>query len=188
MIENNKPGTSTKKKDMFFEDEDRVNKKNLRKKRKTALIILAVLIIGSACYEIIDQMMDKDRISAYVQIRLDCIVSNISKLEINIGIPQDGVGLKKLKYVGNKNDTALSMLKKVGKSNEVPIEVVDDKVISIGEIKNGVCGEKSYWVLAVNGKIYQGNPKDYVVKQDDNVVWTFTTDDGKDIDKTTLNR
>lgn len=176
-----------KKKDIFFEDEERVAKKNLRKKRKLALIVLAVLIMGSACYELISQAGDKDRISAHMQIRLDSIVSNISKLTINVGIPQDGVGLKKIKYVGKVGDTALTMLERIAKSNELPIVIEEDRVISIGEIKNGVCGEKSYWMFAVNGEIHQGKPGEYVVKQDDNVVWTFTTDEGKDIDKSTLN-
>ncbi len=175
---------TSKPKDIFFEDEELVEKKNLRKKRKVALIVLAVLIIGSLIVELGYKLTDKDSVNIHIEIRCDKVVENLSALKdpTLIGyMPQSGIALKKLKYIGKKDNTALEVIEKVCKSNSIEIVTTSNGVSKIGYLTNGDCGKDSLWKFTVNGKVFEGEPEEYVIQPGDDIIWTFSLENGRDL-------
>lgn len=160
--------------------------RNIKKKRKAALIVLAVLIAVSAAAELIINVGKEDTANVHIQIRCDEVAEApeiLTDPALAEYIPEDGIALVRLKYIAKEGDSVLQILEKICKNNNIEVKKTEDGLIeAIGYLKNGDCGEGSGWVYTVNGDLMSDNPADCKVKDGDEIVWAFTLDGGKDIE------
>ena len=138
--------------------------KNVKAKRKAALIVLAVLIVVSAAAELIINAGKEDTANVHVQIRCDEVAEAPEMLTdpaLAEYIPEDGIALARLKYIAKEGDSVLQILEKICKNNNIEVKKTEDGLIeAIGYLKNGDCK----------------------VKGDEEIVWTFTLNGGSDIE------
>ena len=160
--------------------------KNVKAKRKTALIVLAVLIVVSAAAELIINAGKEDAANVHIQIRCDEVAEAPEMLTdpaLAEYIPEDGIALARLKYIAKEGDSVLQILEKICKNNNIEVKKTEDGLIeAIGYLKNGDCGEGSCWAYTVDGKLMSDNPADCKVKGGEDIVWTFALNGGSDIE------
>lgn len=160
--------------------------KNIKAKRKAALIVLAVLIVVSAAAELIINAGKEDTANVHIQIRCDEVAGAPDMLTdpaLAEYIPEDGIAMARLKYIAKEGDSVLEILEKICSNNN--IEVKKDKegfIETIGYLKNGDCGGNSRWAYTVNGELRKEKPADCKVTDGDEIVWAFTLDGGHDIE------
>lgn len=163
-----------------------MDKKNIKSKRKAALIALVVIFAVSAAAELIINAGREGTADVYVQIRCDEVSEAPEKLtdQALVGyIPEDGVAMARLKYIANEGDSVLEILEKICKNNNIEMkETEDGHIDAIGNLKTGDCGEGSGWVYLVNGKQRSEKPADCKVTDGDEIVWAFTLDGRKGIE------
>ena len=167
-------------------DREKDKEKNVKAKRKTALIVLAVLIVVSAAAELIINAGKEDTANVHIQIRCDEVAEAPEMLTdpaLTEYIPEDGIALARLKYIAKEGDSVLQILEKICKNNNIEVKKTEDGLIeAIGYLKNGDCGEGSCWVYTVDGKLMSDNPADCKVKGGEDIVWTFALNGGHDIE------
>ncbi len=137
--------------------------KDIKVKRKAALIVLAVLIVVSAAAELIINAGKEDVANVHIQIRCDKVAEAPETLvdpALEEYIPEDGIAMARLKYIAKE----------------------EGLVETIGYLKNGDCGENSRWEYTVNGELRKEKPDDCKVTDGDEIVWAFTLDGGMDIE------
>lgn len=160
--------------------------KDIKVKRKAALIVLAVLIVVSAAAEFIINAGKDDIANVHIQIRCDRVAEEPEKLidpALIEYIPEDGVAMARLKFIATEGDSVLDVLEKICKNKRIEVKKTQDGLIdTIGYIKNGDCGEGSCWIYTVDGKLMSDNPADCKVKGGEDIVWTFTLNGGHDIE------
>ena len=96
-----------------------MDKKNIKSKRKAALIALVVIFAVSAAAELIINAGREGTADVYVQIRCDEVSEAPEKLtdQALVGyIPEDGVAMARLKYIANEGDSVLEILEKICKN------------------------------------------------------------------------
>ena len=160
--------------------------KNVKAKRKTALIVLAVLIVVSAAAELIINAGKEYTANVHIQIRCDEVAEAPEMLTdpaLAEYIPEDGIALARLKYIAKEGDSVLQILEKICKNNNIEVKKTEDGLIeAIGYLKNGDCGEGSCWVYTVDGKLMSDNPAYCKVKGGEEIVWAFTLNGGSKIE------
>ena len=172
--------------EMIMTVREKDKEKNVKAKRKTALIVLAVLIVVSAAAELIINAGKEDAANVHIQIRCDEVAEAPEMLTdpaLAEYIPEDGIALARLKYIAKEGDSVLQILEKICKNNNIEVKKTEDGLIeAIGYLKNGDCGEGSCWVYTVDGKLMSDNPADSKVKGGEDIVWTFALNGGRDIE------
>ena len=102
--------------------------KDIKVKRKAALIVLAVLIVVSAAAELIINAGKEDVANVHIQIRCDKVAEAPETLvdpALEEYIPEDGIAMARLKYIAKEGDSVLEILEKICSNNN--IEVKKDK-------------------------------------------------------------
>ena len=79
-----------------------------------------------------------------------------------------------------EEDTALSVIQKAGKDNQIVVSVQSDYLTSIGGLAAGDQGDMSGWVFRVNGAFGSVGAGDTPVKSGDAVEWLYSLDYGED--------
>ena len=92
-------------------------------------------------------------------------------------LPKDGVMLKEASYSIGEGDTVYDLLLRVSKANQIPVVASGSHsayVSGIGSLYEAAYGEVSGWVYSVNGE----NPSDacnqFILKDGDVVVFSYT--------------
>lgn len=109
------------------------------------------------------------------------------KKEAEAVIPDDGIILEERTVVFNEGDSAADVLIQAGRENEIQVSVKGSKkstyVEGIGNLYERHCGGKSGWLFSVNGEFPEASPGQYQVENGDKILWIYTCDGRKDVDK-----
>ncbi|MCH5202161.1 MAG: DUF4430 domain-containing protein [Oscillospiraceae bacterium] len=119
---------------------------------------------------------------------------NIKKLDESVlpYIPNNGIILKKTRFVLWDNDTVFDVLQRASQYKKIPLEYQGSTqntfgsayVEGINHLYEFSCGELSGWSYSVNGEFPQQGCSSYILKNGDNVKWLYSCDLGRDIGNT----
>lgn len=88
----------------------------------------------------------------------------------------------------HEGDTAIDVLKRIAKENDIPLEINDfgwgEYVASIADVAEFDRGEQSGWMFRVNGKFSDVGASEVYLIPGDKVEWLYTLDFGKDLGAT----
>lgn len=172
-------------KDMFNEDMELVNKRHTKQKRKWALIILALVILGSLVYELLGGFgSSENEINCTVEVRCDTVTGNPDALvnQDNLSIiPADGVGVAEMKIIANEGDTVFDVTSKMAQVSGIDFVESNKYITQIGKLAVGDCGAYSGWLFTVNGEFVMDGAEKIEVQDGDKIVWLYTIDGGSDI-------
>lgn len=179
-------------------------KKIKRKKVRGVAIAILLVIIGVGIFwqmeiytkgdvakNIDEKIVGPGKITATIEIRCDSLsdnMSNLKKKEKAKWIPKDGVILKKTTYVLEKDATVFDLLRKATESQQIQTEYSYTKaynsyyVEAINHLYEFDGGKLSGWQYYVNKQFPQHGCSKYKLKDNDEVLWVYTCDNGKDID------
>lgn len=154
------------------------------------LIIATVLAVAITTLDIktVDEYYNEplDKITAETKVTylsVDCktVLDNMEKLsdEAKKIIPQDGVILEKQAYAIKKGDTALSILLRALRHYKIPISVKGDSYVEgINNLFEFDCGNRSGWLVKVNGKLINVAASKYFLNEGDVIEWRYTCEIG----------
>lgn len=126
---------------------------NQNEKNKTATLKIV-------CHEVLENLESEDyRISD-------------EKLEI---VPENGV-IYSGKASFADGESAYDVLKSTLMENKIHFDESDAYFKAIGNIYAGDCGANSGWMFYLNGELSEVGCNDYVLCQDDEIVFTYVVD------------
>lgn len=121
-----------------------------------------------------------DDISVSVTIKCDNL-NGKTDIKSNVTIPEDGIILDNIMTDVEDGTTVYSVLKKVCDSNEISLVCSGSErkqtiyIISIADIAEKICGDKSGWMFSVNGEEPSVGASAYEVKDGDVILWYYVT-------------
>jgi hypothetical protein len=161
------------------------------------VIVVIVLIMGTD-FQSVDEyylthMDDITPESKTITVTIECksVLDNMDSLDLSLVkyVPDDGVILKKTKYVLREGDTAFDVLDRATRYNKIQMEYQGADlnkyssayIEGINYLYEYSCGELSGWMYSVNGKFPKYGCSNYKLKDGDDVVWSYTCDLGRDV-------
>lgn len=124
-------------------------------------------------------------------ISIDCltVLQNYSKLKENKKefVPSGGIILKKTEVEFTEGESVFDVLIRVCKQNGIQTDSSYTPafgsyyVRGIHQIYEKDCGTKSGWMYSVNGVYPNYGCSSYILKDNDNILWRYTCDNGDDI-------
>ena len=127
----------------------------------------------------------------YCTISVSCatVFDNLAKLDDGIEemLPSDGRILPEIKVALQDGDTAFSVLQRVCREENIPMEFVftpaygSDYVEGIGNLYEFDCGGNSGWMYCVNGVFPNVGSSQVSLSSGDRIEWKYTCNLGYDI-------
>ena len=139
--------------------------------KKLALLLCSVLLLFSGCA--------KESETVLVNVEIDCseILSNYENLDENLRsekyVPENGIILEKTQVEANVGDSALDVLKKICKENDIMIDADSGYAKGINYIYEKSCGSNSGWIYEVNNEPIM---TEYTVSEGDLISWIYICD------------
>lgn len=128
-----------------------------------------------------------ETVTATLEIRCDSILDHTDKLKENIAslIPEDGILLEAREITAAKNATAFELLLAAAKETELVVDFQGSGssayIRAIGGIAEFDCGDLSGWTFSVNGEFPNVGCGSVELEEDDEVVFLYTCDLGRDV-------
>ncbi len=129
--------------------------------------------------------------TVFLTIRCDTILDNWQQLDPALRyekyVPSDGVILKRHEYVLRDGDTVYDILDRAIRHNKIQMECAYSVnyasvyVKGINHLYEFSCGELSGWMYTVNGIFPNYGCSKYVLRDGDEIVWSYTCDLGRDV-------
>lgn len=175
--------------------------------RKDLILIAFIILIGVILFKgtniqsveeyyltnIDDITEDSETIT--ISIRTDAVLDSWDKLKENLRneqyVPSDGVILEETEYVLRPKDTVFDVLLRTVRHNQIQMEYqgMDENVYNsvyiqgINHLYEFSCGPLSGWVYEVNGTFPDYGVSRYVLEDGDKIIFHYTCDLGRDIEK-----
>ena len=165
-----------------------------------ALVLAVVLLVQGVHIQSVDEYylthlddIGPDSETVILSIRCDTVLKNYGKLNKSLRsdkyVPPDGVILAATEYVLRPGDTVFDVLYRAVRANRIQFEYQGADQNAFGGVYvKGIhylyefsCGSNSGWVYSVNGEFPNYSCSDYVLKDGDVIVWSYTCDLGQDV-------
>jgi hypothetical protein len=114
-------------------------------------------------------------------ISIDCSLAAKAGLK---GAPENGVILKQQIVEIEENETAFEFLKRVCRQEGILLSYKGSgRLLFVTGIAGlSAINAKSGWMFSVNGEFLMVGAGSYIVQENDDIVWHYTMDSGKDLE------